>query len=48
MNADAFQEGFAHIELSNKPALFTNARIQRDQVSRGRFCYDLRMTIGGF
>ena len=48
MNADAFQEGFEHIELFNKPALFANAHIRRDLVTRGRFCYDLRMTIGGF
>lgn len=48
MSVNAFQEEFEHIELFNKPALFTNTRILRDLVTRSRFCYDLRMTIGGF
>lgn len=42
MSVDAFQEEFEHVELFNKPALFTDARIRRDSVPRGWFCYDLR------
>lgn len=42
MSVDVFKEEFEHIELFNKPALFTNARIQRDSVPQGWFCYDLR------
>ena len=42
MSVDAFKEEFEHVELFNKPALFTNARIQRESVPLGWFCYDLR------
>ena len=45
MSVDAFKEEFEHVELFNKPALFTNARIQRDSVLRGRFCYNTGVSI---
>ena len=32
MSVDAYKNVFEHVELFNKPALFTNARIQRDSV----------------
>ena len=45
MGVNAFEEEFEHVELFNKPALFTNARIQRDSVLRGRFCYNTGVSI---
>lgn len=42
MNMDAATEQFEHIELFGKPALFTNARIDKNTVPLGLYCYDLR------
>ena len=42
MNIDARQEDFERVELFGKPALFTNARIDRMTVPQGLYCYDLR------
>ena len=33
---------FQHIEVFDKPALFTNGRIARDTVPKGWYCYDMR------
>ena len=35
-------EEFQHIEVFDKPALFTNGRIARDTVPKGWYCYDMR------
>ena len=35
-------EEFQHIEVFDKPALFTNGRIARDTVPEGWYCYDIR------
>ena len=39
---DARKEEYEHVELFDKPALFTNGRISRFTVPQGWFCYDLR------
>ena len=42
MKANARTEEFQHIELFDKYALFTNARIDRSTVPKGWYCYDFR------
>ena len=42
MSVDARTEEFQHIEVLGKPALFTNARIDRATVPDGWHCYDIR------
>ena len=42
MAVNARTEEFQHIELFDKPALFTNGRIARDTVPKGWYCYDIR------
>ncbi len=42
MSVNAREENFEYIELFGKPGLFTNARIDRDTVPDGWYCYDLR------
>ena len=42
MKKNAMKEEFEHIELYGQPALYTSARIERDTVPKGWFCYDLR------
>ena len=39
---NARTEKFQHIEVFDKPALFTNGRIARDTVPQGWYCYDIR------
>ncbi len=42
MAVNARTEEFQHIEVFDKPALFTNGRIARDTVPEGWYCYDIR------
>ena len=42
MAANARIEEFEHVELFDKPALFTNDRIDRSTVPEGWYCYDFR------
>ena len=42
MSINARTEEFQHIELFDKYALFTNARIDRSTVPEGWYCYDFR------
>ena len=42
MKVNARTEEFQHIEVFDKPALFTNGRIARDTVPKGWYCYDIR------
>jgi len=42
MSVDIYKEGFEHVELFKKPALFTNSRIDRSTVPYGVYVYDLR------
>lgn len=42
MSVNAREEKYESIELFEKPALFTNSRIDRDTVPEGFHCYDLR------
>ena len=42
MKVNARTEEFQHIELFDKFALFTNARIDRSTVPEGWYCYDFR------
>ena len=42
MKVNARTEEFQHIELFDKYALFTNARIDRSTVPKGWYCYDFR------
>ena len=42
MKVNARTEEFQHIELFDKFALFTNARIVRSTVPEGWYCYDIR------
>lgn len=42
MNVNAMGEKFEAISIFDKPALFTNERIDRDTVPEGWHCYDLR------
>ena len=44
MAVDARTEEFQHIEVFDKFALFTNARIDRTTVPKGWCCYDFRGT----
>ena len=44
MAVDARTEEFQHIEIFDKFALFTNARIDRTTVPEGWYCYDFRGT----
>lgn len=44
MSVNARTEEFQHIELFDKFALFTNARIDRSTVPEGWYCYDFRGT----
>ena len=44
MAVDARTEKYQHFELFDKPALFTNARIDRSTVPKGWYCYDFRGT----
>ena len=38
MAVNARTEEFQHIEVFDKPALFTNGRIARDMLVRSRWC----------
>ena len=42
MAVNARTEEYQHFELFDKPALFTNARIDRSTVPKGWYCYDFR------
>ena len=42
MSIDIRSEEFQHIECFDKPALFTNGRIDRSTVPTGWYCYDFR------
>ena len=42
MAVNARTEEFQHIEVFDKPALFTNGRSARDTVPEGWYCYDIR------
>jgi len=42
MAVNARTDKFQHIEVFDKPALFTNGRIARDTVPKGWYCYDIR------
>ena len=42
MAVNARTEKFQHLEVFDKPALFTNGRIARDTVPQGWYCYDIR------
>ena len=44
MTVDARTEEFQHIEVFDKFALFTNARIDRTTVPKGWYCYGFRGT----
>ena len=44
MSVNARTEEFQHIEVFDKFALFTNARIDRTTVPKGWYCYDFRGT----
>ena len=44
MAIDARTEEFQHIEVFDKFALFTNARIDRTTVPESWYCYDFRGT----
>lgn len=46
MAVNARTEEFQHIEVFDKPALFTNGRIARDTVPKGWYCYDIRGSDG--
>lgn len=45
--ANAMDETFNPVLLLNKPAMFTNARIDRDTVPAGLFAYDIRHSDNG-
>ncbi|MEA5152752.1 MAG: LPD28 domain-containing protein [Oscillospiraceae bacterium] len=42
MRVNAYDETYEYVELFGKPALFTNARVDRDTVPEGWYAYDLR------
>ena len=42
MAVNARTEKFQHLEVFDKPALFTNGRIARDTVPKGWYSYDIR------
>ena len=42
MAVNARTEKFQHLEVFDKPTLFTNGRIARDTVPKGWYCYDIR------
>lgn len=42
MKKDAMKELYQELELFDKPALFTNNRLDRDSVPDGLYCYDIR------
>ena len=42
MAVNARTEKFQHLEVFDKPALFTTGRIARDTVPKGWYCYDIR------
>ena len=42
MKVNARTEKFQHIEVFDKPALFTKGRIAHDTVPKGWYCYDIR------
>lgn len=42
MKVNARTDKFQHLEVFDKPALFTNGRIARDTVPQGWYCYDMR------
>ena len=42
MKVNARTDKFQHLEVFDKPALFTNRRIARDTVPQGWYCYDIR------
>ena len=45
MAVNARTEEFQHIEVFDKPALFTNGHIARDTVPEGWYCYDIRVSL---
>ncbi|MFR6694444.1 MAG: LPD28 domain-containing protein [Dysosmobacter sp.] len=42
LKVNARTDKFQHLEVFDKPALFTNRRIARDTVPQGWYCYDIR------
>ncbi|MCI8868610.1 MAG: hypothetical protein HFE61_10895 [Anaerotignum sp.] len=46
MSRDARSEWFELVEIDGVEALFTNARLDRDTVPEGLYCYDVRETDG--
>ncbi len=46
MSFDAREETFERVEIDGVEALFTNARLDRDTVPTGLFCYDVREAEG--
>ncbi len=46
MSRDAGSEWFELVEIDGVEALFTNARLDRDTVPEGLYCYDVRETDG--
>lgn len=42
MSIDAMKESFEYVELFDKPALFTNSRIDASTIPKGFYCYNLR------
>lgn len=46
MSFDAREETFERVEIDGVEALFTNARLDRDTVPDGLFCYDVREAEG--
>lgn len=47
MGVNAMEETYEPVELLGKPALFTNARIDRDTIPSGLFACDIREGDGG-
>ena len=41
----ANDEKYQEIELFDKPGLFSNGRIARDNLPEGVYCYDLRLSL---
>jgi hypothetical protein len=48
MNVNALEETYESVELFDKPALFTNARIDRDTIPPGFFACDIREDDDGW
>ncbi len=46
MQFDAREETFERVEIDGVEALFTNARLDRDTIPDGLYCYDVREAEG--